>query len=70
MSQQYARADQPVIGRVEQRNRDLVPGIVPNPSDQVVQTNFGVKPYSGLMGGLKVKDAVEVRLSAVFPEPA
>jgi len=37
---------------------------------QVVQTSFGVKPYSGLMGGLKVKDAVEVRLSAVFPESA
>jgi len=37
---------------------------------QGVQTAFGVKPYSGLMGGLKVKDAVEVRLSAVFPEPA
>jgi hypothetical protein len=35
-----------------------------------VQTSFGVKPYSALMGGLKVKDAVEVRLSAVFPEPA
>ena len=42
MGQQYARADQPVIGRVEQRDRDLVRGIVPDPSDQVVQTKIRI----------------------------
>ena len=36
----------------------------------VVQTTFGVKPYSAMMGGLKVKDQVEVRLSLSVPEPA
>lgn len=36
----------------------------------VVQTAFGVKPYSAMMGGLKVKDQVEVRLSLSVPDPA
>ena len=31
MGQQYARADQPVIGRVEQGDRDLVRRIVADP---------------------------------------
>lgn len=35
----------------------------------VVQTKFGVKPYSAMMGGLKVKDQVDVRLSATVPDP-
>jgi polyisoprenoid-binding protein YceI len=28
---------------------------------EVVQTAFGIKPYSGMLGALKVRDAVEVR---------
>lgn len=36
----------------------------------VLQTAFGVKPYSAMMGGLKVKDQVEVRLSLSVPDPA
>ncbi len=35
----------------------------------VVQTKFGVKPYSAMMGGLKVKDQVDVRLSLSVPDP-
>jgi len=36
----------------------------------IVQTDYGIKPYSGLMGGLKVKDRVEVQISAKVSEPA
>ncbi|MEX2291497.1 MAG: YceI family protein [Mycobacteriales bacterium] len=35
----------------------------------VVQTEFGLKPYTGLMGGLRVRDRVDVRLSFTVPEP-
>jgi polyisoprenoid-binding protein YceI len=35
----------------------------------VVQTEFGVRPYSALMGGLRVRDRVDVRLAAQVPEP-
>ena len=33
----------------------------------VVQTAHGVKPYTGLMGGLRVRDRVDVVLSATLP---
>ncbi len=36
----------------------------------LVQSKFGIKPYSGMMGGLKVKDHVDVKLSATVPDPA
>lgn len=36
----------------------------------IVQTKFGVKPYSAMMGGLKVRDQVEVQISAKVSEPA
>ena len=36
----------------------------------IVQTDYGIKPYSGLMGGLKVKDLVEVQISAKVSEPS
>lgn len=35
----------------------------------IVQTQFGVKPYTGLMGGLRVRDRVDVRLSVTVPNP-
>lgn len=35
----------------------------------VVQTDFGVKPYTGLMGGLKVRDRVDVRVRATVATP-
>lgn len=34
---------------------------------EVVQTAFGVTPYSGMLGALKVRDAVEVRASLTLP---
>jgi hypothetical protein len=33
----------------------------------VVQSEFGIKPYKGLMGALKVKDAVEIVLDVQLP---
>ena len=33
----------------------------------VVQTQFGIKPFSAMMGALKVKDEVEVDLDVRFP---
>ena len=34
----------------------------------VVQTQFGIKPYSGFLGALKVRDAVEVRAEVALPD--
>jgi hypothetical protein len=34
----------------------------------VKQTDWGMKPYSGLFGALKVVDEVEVRVEATLPE--
>jgi polyisoprenoid-binding protein YceI len=31
---------------------------------QIKQTDFGIKPYTGLLGALKVADAVEIQLAA------
>ena len=33
----------------------------------IVQSNFGVKPFSAMMGALKVKDEVEVDLDVQLP---
>lgn len=35
---------------------------------QVRQSDHGIKPYSAMMGGLKVSDQVEVRLNASVPK--
>jgi polyisoprenoid-binding protein YceI len=35
----------------------------------VQQTEWGMKPYTGLFGALKVLDEVEVELEATLPEP-
>jgi polyisoprenoid-binding protein YceI len=34
---------------------------------RVVQTEFGIKPYRGLMGALKVRDEVEIHLDVALP---
>jgi polyisoprenoid-binding protein YceI len=34
----------------------------------VVQSEYGVKPYSAMMGGLRVADRVEVRVEAAVPK--
>lgn len=38
-----------------------------NASAQVTQSNFGIKPYTAMMGALKVADDVEVRVQARVP---
>ena len=35
----------------------------------LVQSNWGIKPYSGLMGALKVRDEVELRVESTLPTP-
>ncbi len=35
----------------------------------VVQTQFGIKPYTGFLGALKVRDAVEVTAEITMPQP-
>jgi polyisoprenoid-binding protein YceI len=34
---------------------------------QVVQSNFGVKPFKAFMGALKVKDTVDIEIEATVP---
>jgi hypothetical protein len=33
----------------------------------IVQSQFGIKPFSAMMGALKVKDEVEVNLDVALP---
>lgn len=42
-----------------------VDGIVATTS--IVQTEFGIKPYSALLGALRVKDVVDVRVEVRWP---
>ena len=42
MSKQDTRSDQPVIGRVQQRDRDLVRGIVADSGHQMMQTKIRI----------------------------
>ena len=35
----------------------------------VVQTEHGITPYSSMMGGLKVRDRVDVRVDVSLPQP-
>jgi polyisoprenoid-binding protein YceI len=35
----------------------------------LVQSDFGIKPYSGMLGALKVRDAVEVRADLTISAP-
>lgn len=43
------------------------PGGLVAGSAQVVQTAWGIKPYTGLMGALKLRDAVDVELELRLP---
>jgi polyisoprenoid-binding protein YceI len=45
--------------------RSKLPRIVATTS--IVQTDFGIQPYSALRGALRVKDVVEVRLEVRLP---
>jgi polyisoprenoid-binding protein YceI len=37
-------------------------------SMKVVQSQFGIKPFSAMMGALKVKDEVEINLDVALPD--
>ena len=39
-------------------------------SGTVVQTQFGIKPYSGMFGALKLRDEVEIEITVTLPGPA
>ncbi len=39
-------------------------------STQVRQTDFGIKPYSGFLGALKVRDTVEIEVEVNLPATA
>jgi polyisoprenoid-binding protein YceI len=38
-------------------------------SGTVVQTQFGIKPYSGMFGALKLRDDVEIEITVTLPAP-
>jgi hypothetical protein len=38
-------------------------------SGTVVQTQFGIKPYSGMFGALKLRDDVEIEIAVTLPAP-
>ncbi|HEY2239967.1 MAG TPA: YceI family protein [Streptosporangiaceae bacterium] len=38
-------------------------------SGTVVQTQFGIKPYSGMFGALKLRDDVEIEIIVTLPTP-
>jgi polyisoprenoid-binding protein YceI len=61
-----------IAGQSRQVSLDLA--IAPNGTDArltgrvpIVQSNFGVKPFTAMMGALKVKDEVEVDLDVRLP---
>ncbi len=47
--------------------RTRVPRIVASTS--IVQTDFGIEPYSALLGALRVKDSVDVTVEVHLPRP-
>ena len=49
-----------MIGLITGRPRGTV-------TTTVVQTDFGIKPYSAMLGALRVRDAVEVRAEVRLP---
>jgi polyisoprenoid-binding protein YceI len=49
-----------VVGLIASRLRGTV-------TTTVVQSSFGIKPYSAMLGALRVRDAVEVRAEVRLP---
>ena len=67
-----ARGDLTIVGNTQPVEFDLVSGDGGELSGRavVIQTAFGMKPYSALFGALKVKDEVEVVLDGhLDPQP-
>jgi polyisoprenoid-binding protein YceI len=54
----------PVTARLDVGGDGRVTGTIP-----VTQTEWGIKPYRGLMGALKVRDEVEIVIDARAPRP-
>ncbi len=52
----------PVAARLTIDDRGAVTGTIP-----LTQSDWGIKPYRGLMGALKVRDEVEVVIGADLP---
>jgi polyisoprenoid-binding protein YceI len=59
-----AGASRPVSARLALSPDGHVTGTIP-----LTQSEWGIKPYRGLMGALKVRDAVEVVLDARLDQP-
>ena len=57
-----AGTTRPVTAEVDVADDGHVTGTIP-----VAQTGWGIKPYRGLMGALKVRDEVEVVIDARLP---
>lgn len=63
--------DLTIVGNTRPVSLDITlePGAA-KASTHIVQSNWGVKPYSGLMGALKVRDDVELHVEATVPTEA
>jgi polyisoprenoid-binding protein YceI len=57
-----AGATRPVVYELDISPEARVQGIFP-----VTQTEFGIKPYRGFMGALKVRDVVDVAIDVQLP---
>jgi hypothetical protein len=60
-----AGTTRPVTGRLTRGADGLVTGTIP-----VVQSQWGIKPYRGLMGALKVRDDVEILIDVRLAQGA
>src|SRR5215207_2833105 len=52
----------PITGRLDIDGEGRVSGTIP-----LVQSSWGIKPYRGLMGALKVRDELEIVIAARLP---
>jgi polyisoprenoid-binding protein YceI len=52
----------PITARLDVDGEGRVSGTIP-----VLQSNWGIKPYRGLMGALKVRDELEIVIEARLP---
>lgn len=57
-----------IVGNTRPATIELtLEGATAKATTTIVQSNWGIKPYSGLMGALKVRDAVEMTVEATVP---
>lgn len=60
--------DLTIVGNTRPATIELtIEGQTAKASTAIVQSNWGIKPYSGLMGALKVRDQVEMHIEATVP---